>query len=113
MKKVSGKMAAQGDVLFVMVNDLPSDAVKEKTESEPIVAHSQTGHHHIACGDDVAFFKMPQDPFTCYLRSELGDIDIVHKRPHDTHETIRLPAGTWMVRRQREHTPEGWRMVQD
>ena len=36
-----------------------------------------------------------------------------HLRDHDTHKTIAIPAGVFEVRRQREHTPEGWRRVED
>ena len=36
-----------------------------------------------------------------------------HLRSFDTHETIKLPVGTFEIRRQREYTPEGWRRVED
>ena len=116
MKKVT-EFAAQGDVMFVRVSDLPVDAVpfSGSAEDARVIAHSETGHHHTVDGDGVARFEY-RDPMTCYLRCDAEHMDIVHHRPHDTHETLRLlgePGAVWMVRRQREYTPQGWRRVED
>ena len=68
-------------------------------------------------------FEEPKgNGLVCYLRmdigldADIGGVDVVHHRPWDTHETIRLlgnPGDVWEVRCQREHTPEGWRRVED
>lgn len=106
MKTVK-KMAAQGDVMFVRVEAVPKGAVLEKTN---VVAHSETGHHHVVEGRLVKLYRA--DPMTCYL--SLGaPAEVVHKRPFDTHETLGLGKGVWKVRRQREWAPEGWRRVED
>ena len=118
MKEVK-QMAAQGDVMFIKVAKIPEAAVLEKTKGPVVVAHSETGHHHTA--DGALMFRDPTDTMTCYLQMEgcetvRGGIDIKHHRPYDTHEAFKLlgnPGDTWMVRRQREHTPEGWRRVED
>jgi hypothetical protein len=60
----------------------------------------------------AAYFTDPQDPFTAYLQLA-EDADLKHLRPFDTHAPIALASGTWMIRRQREYVPEGYRMVQD
>lgn len=111
------KMAAQGDVMFRRVPKLPEGA-KEKTRAgDLVVAHSETGHHHVVRDPEARLYETA-DPFVCYLRLDTPSIDVEHLRPFDTHETLRLlgkkkgPA-FYEVRRQREHTPEGWRMVQD
>ncbi len=117
MKKIK-RIGAQGDVLFVRVDKLPADAIESPREGPIIVAHSETGHHH-AIGDNVTRkFELPNNPLVCYL--QMGDgipgMDVVHHRPWDTHETLRLlgKAGdVWEVHRQREWTPEGWRRVED
>ena len=101
------KYAAQGDVLFLRVSKLPKKAVRK---SDNIIAHSETGHHHVANGCDA--YEMPDDPMVCYLVAE-GSIEIEHRRPWDTHAPLMLGGGVWQVRRQREHTPEGWRRVED
>ena len=103
-------LAFQGDVLLERVGALPSDAVESKSN---IVAHSETGHHHVATRAKV--FTVP-DGQTLYLRAIGKSIDITHLRPFDTHETLRLktkPGDIVRVRRQREYTPEGWRRVED
>lgn len=108
MKTVK-QLAAQGDVMFRRVDAVPKGLVADQP-GEVVVAHSETGHHHVVEGKLVKLFR--KDPMICYL--SLGaDADVVHKRPFDTHETLRLGKGIWEVRRQREHTPEGWRRVED
>lgn len=111
------KSAAQGDVRFDRVDELPKGAVEVRREGAVIVAHSETGHHHSIHETGVVMFTVPDDPFTCYLRMDIPHADVVHHRPWDTHETLRLlgdgPGSVWRVRRQREWRPEGWAMVQD
>lgn len=109
MKTVE-KVAFQGDVMFVKVDALPKSAKAEKTKGAVVVAHSETGHHHVIKGKLVKVFR--EDAMTCYL-SLSTPAEVVHKRPYDTHAPFRLTAGIWKVRRQREHTPEGWRRVED
>jgi hypothetical protein len=107
-------MAAQGDVIFRRVKALPDGVEETHKNAQLVVAHSETGHHHaIEAGQARMFEKLERDPMICYLQIADGFADVVHHRPHDTHETIRLPKGTWEVRRQREFTPEGWRRVED
>jgi len=108
---------AQGDVLFRRVPTIPKDATEQKDKGPVIVAHSETGHHHTIAQAEAKLFTSA-DPFVCYLRLAGEHADVVHHRPHDTHETLRLVGerkggACFEVRRQREHTPEGWRMVQD
>lgn len=116
MKEIK-KLAAQGDVLFRRVKALPKDAKERARNGALVVAHSETGHHHVINSPDVRLFETA-DPFVCYLRLETPFADVEHMRPFDTHETIRLLGNKktpsfYEVRRQREHTPEGWRMVAD
>ena len=105
-------MGAQGDVLFRRVADMPEGVTEVKYR---IVAHSETGHHHVAQGD-LRLFK-GSDPMVMFLSTQ-GSPIIEHMRDWDTHESIELlnESGgevVWEIRRQREHTPEGWRMVMD
>lgn len=114
------KMAAQGDVLFRRIDSLPDGAVEQDAKGRIIVAHSETGHHHaIDPTDGVRLFQPPNDPLVCYLMLDgAPHADVVHHRAWDTHDTLRLVAKSvgktiFEVRRQREHTPEGWRRVED
>ena len=105
--------AAQGDVMFVRVESIPaSHKPKDAEGGRHVVAHSETGHHHYLAAIGVEMLVDPADPMVCYLRLE-SPADVIHARPFHTHETLNLGAGLWQVRRQREHTPSGWRAVVD
>jgi hypothetical protein len=113
------QQGAQGDVLFRRVPAIPDGYVAEAPTRGTIVAHSETGHHHLI-PELVTLYRHPSERLVCYLRVgadvEDGGVSVVHQRPYDTHETLRLvsqPGDVWEIRRQREHTPEGWRMVAD
>lgn len=118
--KTINKRGAQGDVLFRKVKAVPTGAVKVERKGPLVVAHSETGHNHVVGQPGVAMFDVPGNPLVAYLQLEGPDcgagIDIVHQRPWDTHETLRLlgQAGdVFEIRRQREWAPEGWRRVAD
>lgn len=100
----------QGDIAIHRVDAVPADAVDTKSD---VVAHSETGHHHVATQAKV--FAAP-DGMTLYMQAAGQSIDLLHKRSYDTHETIRMltkPGDVFRVRRQREYTPEGFRRVED
>ena len=113
------KIIAQGDV---MLRRLPDDAdvtgtVVPAIDGRLIITHSETGHHHVVCADDVTLLERPQDKAAEgmeILRAIVRNpTDLVHLRSHDTHAPIRLEPGVYEVRRQREYTPEGYRRAQD
>jgi hypothetical protein len=111
------KIAAQGDVLFRRVDCISRDALEQPRVGPLVVAHSETGHHHVIESPDARLLTT-RDPLVCYLRIEGPFADVVHQRPFDTHETLRLLGEEggptyFEVRRQREHMPDGWRMIQD
>lgn len=116
--KIVNVMAAQGDVMFIRMNEeIPANLVEEKFAGEIVVAHSETGHHHSIAGSDVMdkpnskLYK--KDDFTMFLEVMAPYIDVVHHREFDTHETIRLKQGNWQIKRQREYTPQGYKRVED
>lgn len=106
---------AQGDILIMRVPSIPKTAKRRAPSKDKriIVAHSETGHHHYLAALGVEAFDVENDPFTCYLAIAQDGCELVHARPYDTHETISFGKGNYVVRRQREHAPEGFRMVQD
>jgi len=106
------KTAAQGDLYIRRVSCLPDDATEIKSEkNKHIVAHSETGHHHFVDAARARFYGT-SNPMICYLQID-ESADLVHDREFDTHTTIRMTDGVFELRRQREHTPEGWRRVED
>lgn len=111
--KTIKRMGAQGDVIFIRCEQLPAGLTPT---DDPVVAHSETGHHHVATGDLQRYVS--DDVIRSFIVAK-GDVEIEHRRPWDTHETLRLLADDnagetiWEIRRQREYTPEGLRIVQD
>ena len=112
-------VASQGDVMFIRVGSqfleeqgLPEDATFSG-DKDVIVAHSETGHHHVVEAPGPVAYHTTPNPLIAYLEVQCEFADIVHKRTDDTHEALRIPEGTWKILRQQESTPQGWRMVQD
>lgn len=118
------KMAAQGDILIRAIESLPKNvSIVNAENGKFILAHSETGHHHIIRKQEgIVFYANDNDPFIAYLVIDnTVEALIEHERSFDTHETIALkcPVETkesqrvYEIRRQREYTPEGFRKAQD
>lgn len=110
------RCAAQGDLFLRRIDRLPTGVVEQAQSGRYIVlAHSETGHDHVVDATGCKLFA-GSDPMVCYLVAESVEFaDLIHKREWDTHQTLRLlgKGAVWEVRRQREHTPAGWRRVED
>lgn len=109
-KKRVVRYAAQGDVLLIRIDEIPAAAKPDTGKDAAVIAHSETGHHHVAKGCDI--YREPGVSGVCYLYSA-SEITIEHHRGWDTHEPIVLEGGIWTAKRQREYTPEGLRWVAD
>lgn len=113
-------VAAQGDLMIHRVDALPKGLVPFEPENgEFILAHSETGHHHVLERTDVAeVYVDPENPLVKYIQfladTVAADRAIKHKRSHDTHATI-APAnpGIYRIVNQREYTAEGFRRAAD
>ena len=103
-----GDYIAQGDLNIFAVDAACLTGAKE-TDNR-VLAHSETGHHHVIEGNAVRVLE--QDEFVSYLDVQ-ETAKIVHLRSFDTHSTIEVPPGTYRVTRQREYTPEGFRRAAD
>jgi len=111
--------AAQGELLFTRVDDLPAEIVKvEAKEPDFIVGHSETGHHHVMSSQDVEYFHAMAandnsiDEFVSYLKVK-RPTELRHLRSFDTHESIQFAPGIYRINRQREYTMEGFRKALD
>ena len=116
--KYFDKKAAQCDVYFTRVSALPAGVKKVTPENgQFIVAHSETGHHHVIDATPAVEFFTTDDPLTAYLRvieaTEATEVALRHLRSWDTHESIAFKPGVYKVRYESEHTPEGWRKAAD
>jgi hypothetical protein len=110
--------AAQGDCLIRRIAALPAGLKRLPTEDgKYIVAHSETGHHHVIAERPGVTVYTTSDPLLSYLEvieaTDEAEALLEHLRAWDTHETIRICPGVYELRRQREYTPEGWRRVED
>lgn len=105
------QIGAQGDLLLRRVDAIPDGAIPAP-DGRIVLAHSETGHDH-ECECEDAGLWLTDNPLVSYLEVRADKARVVHRRDYDTHAPVALGAGIWEVRRQREHTPEGWRMVQD
>ena len=112
MKKVKN-MAAQGDVMFIRVNEIPDDAVAAQVENGKfIVAHSETGHNHVIDSRNAQMLIDKTNEFIAYVKIS-KPTEVEHQRSFDKHESLLLAPGNYQVRRQREYLPEGFRRVAD
>jgi len=114
MITVGDQPCAQGELMIVRVGAIPNDARPMKAAGDHyIVGHSESGHHHVIDKPRAEVFEAADDAFTLWVRSLGGGAELKHLRSYDTHETLYLPGGYYMVRRQREYVPEGFRVVAD
>lgn len=116
--KTFKNMAAQGDFLIRRISALPKDVVPVKPRNDGfVVAHSETGHDHVMTMDGVRGYQpaaVTRDADLYQLFFEVDrSAEINHLRSFDTHETLQVDKGIYEVRRQREHTPEGFRRAAD
>jgi hypothetical protein len=118
--KTFEKVCAQGDVMIIKREALPTGLKNVATDKERVVVtHSETGHDHVMVLDKPKGKAKPavvmyatDNPLVAWLEVHRPTA-LEHLRPHDTHEPIMFGKGIYEVRRQREHTPEGWRQVMD
>lgn len=121
MTKVFSNFAAQGDYVIRKIGALPKDVVPITSENgQFIVAHSETGHHHVITAERVLAFKFKKpDIYTMFLQVDEplpGETlpEIRHLRGFDTHEALRPNSpGVYEIKRQREYTPQGFRRAAD
>ena len=114
MKTVTNNPAFQGDVMILRVNDIPAGLTTAKPEGDVfVIAHSETGHHHVIDRAKAEVFEAADNEFCAFIRVTAEKVDLEHRRSFDTHETLELPRGDYMVRRQREYIPEGYRRAAD
>lgn len=101
--KTFKQTAAQGDIYIERVRSIPTRAVAAKPAGKHVVvAHSETGHHHVMSAERTTLFAMPNDAMVSYLHVQEKDV-LRHLRSNDTHEGLEFPKGRFRVTRQREH----------
>lgn len=112
-KIVTNRPSFQGDLCIRRIDKLPKGLKAAVAENgDYIVAHSETGHHHVVKERAAQLLIDDTNAFISYL-SVKEPCEIEHLRDFDTHEPISLTPGDYEIRRQREYVPEGFRRVED
>lgn len=104
-------MFRQGDVLIIPLNGkMPKgcEAVK-RDKGRVVLAYGEvTGHAHAIVSKNAELFTEPKAKRT-FLRVVKTEALL----RHEEHDTVKLPAGDYEIRHQREYTPEEIRRVAD
>lgn len=97
------KLKRQGDILFEKINKINYDVVKIKDDN--VIAEGEaTGHCHLL-KDGVLY----EDVNGSLYVDAKQDAKVVHEE----HNTVPLDPGFYLIKRQREYEPNGWRRVSD
>jgi hypothetical protein len=113
MRTVTERPSFQGDLMIRRIAAIPATARRaEPTDGHHILAHSETGHHHVIGSRSAQKLIDATNDLIAYLDVASPDV-IKHLRDFDTHEPILLTPGTYEIRRQREYVAEGFRRVED
>ena len=111
--KAFKKQCAQGDILITRIEKLPKGLREFSSENgEFIVAHSETGHHHVILDDGLKVYEAANDEFVLFLVVD-NPVMLEHKRSFDTHAPIEIGEGIYRINRQREYISEGFRRAAD
>lgn len=109
---------AQGDILIERVADVPAgNPVNVDLDGAVVLARGEvTGHRHAFYGgammfrDDALARDMPSELYLGHVKiAANGGAEL----RHEEHDTIRLPKGTYRIRRQREFDAGEARLVAD
>ncbi len=113
MRTITERPSFQGDICIRRIDAFPAGLVPATAENGVwVIAHSETGHHHVVKERGAQLLIDQTNAFIAYL--DVAEPAVLeHLRSFDTHEPYALPPGKYEIRRQREHVPEGWRRAQD
>lgn len=104
------RMIRHGEVCLLPLESLPVDAVEGKTVKQFTVAHSESGHSHIAVGsvteltgfdvknlrEQLTDLLYPNAEITGLVRVN-KDSKLEHQKSFDKHETKNLLKGLYVV----------------
>lgn len=101
------KLIRQGELLLVPVKDINGEW---KKETDYIVSHSETGHHHVILGM-VEIINLHKNKFIKVKEKT----KLKHLKDFDYHKKLTIPAGTYEVIQKTEYDPftEIIKQVQD
>ena len=99
---VNGKRVAvtHGELVLIPIDKMLVGEMK-RTKKE-ILAHSETGHHHILeCETGFDYVEVGED--RAILIDEVAKL--WHNKTHDIHETRIIAPGAYIVKEKQEYNP--------
>jgi len=98
---------AQGEVYIKRIADMPdTEGCKavEKTAKGYILAHSESGHHHLLTGGEVLERPVKSEASQRFIAKLTQTEEVIQdaSSPHGKHT---LPAGIYDIRISREYNP--------
>lgn len=104
-------MARQGDVLIVSADAIANiGEIVPRDKGRIVLAYGEvTGHAHAILDREAELREIPgtEDRFLRIMSQSGVELK------HEEHSTIIIPPGAYIVRRQREYSPEAIRFVAD
>ena len=91
-----------GENVLLPVAKLPKG--KKSTHKTFIVGHSETGHHHVLEAEKASKFDIIIKGEDMYVSSKQVT-NLVHKKTHDIHKTVKVQPGFYKVIRKNEYDP--------
>lgn len=102
------QMIRHGEMLLIPVDELPAGVEQVFEGKEYIVAHSETGHHHVAVAEaprGLTIYKPAgADSTDLYMRVSAPST-IEHRKTFDKHETKEISEGIYLCRPKSEYDP--------
>ncbi|MDE2100922.1 MAG: hypothetical protein KGL39_26990 [Patescibacteria group bacterium] len=99
MKRVA---LQHGEVILFPVSKLPKGETRQ--EIKVVVAHSETGHHHIVISNKPVDVMGDVEKHDLYIRL-FEPAKLVHQKTTDKHRTLKVPAGIWKILHKSEYDP--------
>ena len=99
------KNVAQGDVTLFGIGKLPEGLRKK----DAIIAHSESGHHHIVEGNAVVYTDGNGQQYV----QVFGKAQLTHQKIAQYHRQIQLEKGVYKVVPEREYSPAAERKAMD
>jgi len=96
----------QGDVLLLPLENL-KEGNAEELDHLVLAEGELTGHKHQITQGDAILLVTDEDEMMLKICSESALLS------HEEHKQLIIPQGVWLVRRQREYTPDGWKFIAD
>lgn len=91
-----------GEALMLPVDKMPKGKVTKVTKQ--IIAHSETGHHHVVEAKQEFEVMGSLEKEDLYLRL-FEPARLVHKKATEKHKDLIVPKGDWKILHKTEYDP--------